>query len=370
MNRIDACPDCLRRSRLIERLASRIDKVCTDRPGKRTPELLALGNEDLVAATCRKDGEEILEEVLEATEASLTAEIAEADCWARCRHSEDWPEGLLEPADAPWCLIGRGDSIRLGEVTTGASVTVVGARRATSYGLEMARSISQELAAAGLIVVSGMALGIDGAAHRGALEAGPTVAVLGCGVDRPYPVSHTRLYRNIVENGLVISEFPPGTQPWRWTFPARNRIMAALSQMTVVVEAARRSGSLITAEMAADAGREVGAVPGQVTSLAAGGTNELISSGAALVRDGRDVIDRVIGVGAASPRPAGPNLSPESKAVLEAVADGFGTCEEVSVKLGMGAGEVAAELARLEVAGYLVCSLLGQYIRTGLGTSP
>lgn len=369
MKRIDACPACLRRSRLLQRLASSIDKVCADRPGKRTPELLALGNEDLVAATCRSDGDDILEEVLEATEASMVAEITEADCWARCRHSEDWPDGLLDGADAPRCLIGRGDSIRLGEVSTGASVTVVGARRATSYGLEMARSISHELSAAGLLVVSGMALGIDGAAHRGALEAGPTVAVLGCGVDRPYPVSHTRLYRNIVESGLVISEFPPGTQPWKWTFPARNRIMAALSQMTVVVEAARRSGSLITAEMAADAGREVGAVPGQVTSLAAGGTNELISSGAALIRDGRDVIDRVIGVGAPAPRPTGPNLSPEAKAVLEAVADGFDTCEAVSVKLGLETAEVEAELARLEVAGYLACSLLGQYIRTGLGTT-
>ena len=191
------------------------------------------------------------------------------------------------------------------------------------------------------------------------------MAVLGCGPDRPYPVSHTRLYRRILETGMVISEFPPGTRPWRWSFPARNRIMASLSQMTVVVEAAIRSGSLITAEMASDSGREVGAVPGQVTSNAAGGTNELVNSGAALIRDARDVIDRVIGVGVSLPTRSGPDVTPQAASILEAVGNGLGTCEEVAVEVGCEPEEVAAEMARLEVAGHLACSLTGRYIRTG-----
>ena len=207
----------------------------------------------------------------------MVASLREADCWACCRHDGRFPEGFADGADAPVAVIGRGGGIPLAEINLANSVTVVGARKATGYGLEVAASIGRDVAAAGLNVVSGMALGIDGAVHRGALERGPTVAVLGCGADRPYPVSHTRLYRQILERGLILSEMPPGSDAWRWSFPARNRIMAALSGMTVVVEAAWRSGSLITAEMASDAGREVGAVPGQVTAGAAAGTNELIS---------------------------------------------------------------------------------------------
>ncbi|MBK5111630.1 MAG: DNA-protecting protein DprA [Thermoleophilia bacterium] len=292
--------------------------------------------------------------------------LAGAECWACCRHDEDFPEGLDDGADAPHALIGRGGSFPLAEVTLAGSVTVVGARRATGYGLEVARRLGGDLAGSGLTVVSGMALGIDGAAHRGALERGRAVAVLACGPDLAYPASHRWLYRRLVESGLVISEMPPGSRAWRWAFPARNRIMAALSQMTVVVEAARRSGSLITAEMAADAGREVGAVPGQVTVGAAAGTNELIASGAALVRDGRDVLDRAIGVGAVIPEMFGPDPGPGGAAVLGAVEHGCETVDRVADLLCADAAEVAGNLARLEVSGYLRCSISGTWSRTGL----
>ena len=178
-------------------------------------------------------------------------------------------------------------------------MTVVGARRASSYGREVARELARELAAAGQVVVSGLAFGIDACAHRGALEGGGlTVAVLGCGADVSYPAAHRSLWRRVGELGLVLSELPPGTGAWRWTFPARNRIMAALAGMTVVVEAAERSGSLITADLAADLGRDLGAVPGPVGSRLSAGPNHLLAGGACVVRDAQDVLDAMLGAGA------------------------------------------------------------------------
>jgi DNA processing protein len=362
-----ACPDCLRRSWLIARLGPFIQVACDDRAGRRTPELLRLCDEDLVAAVAPRRVDELLSENGQLEEANLRATLEEADCWSVCTHCEGFPEGLEDGADAPCCLIGRGDGFALEEVTMSGSVTVVGARRATGYGLEVARALGSELASAGLAVVSGLALGIDGAVHRGAVERGRTLAVLAGGPDRPYPLSHSRLYRRVLEQGLVISEMPPGTRPWRWGFPARNRIMAALSRMTVVVEAARRSGSLITAEMAADAGREVGAVPGPVTAGPSAGTNELIASGAALIRGGEDVVERLAGMGlGVAATLFGPEIGPEERLVLDAVECGRCLVDEIAPAAGVGVAEAAAGLARLEIAGYVNCSLTGEYRRTGL----
>lgn len=361
-----ACPGCLRRAWLIAGLSPNIEVSCDDRPGKRTPELLRLSDEDLAAAVAPKTADEVLTANAGLGEGWMRSELLRADCWACCHHDPRFPEGLGDGDDGPSVLIGRGDGFALAELTTRSSVTVVGSRRATGYGLEVARSLSREVAAAGLTVVSGMALGIDGAAHRGALETGRTVAVLASGADRPYPPSHARLHRQIIERGLVISEMPPGTSPRRWGFPARNRIMAALSQMTVVVEAAYRSGSLITAEMAGDAGREVGAVPGQVTIGPAAGTNELIANGAALVRNARDVLDRVIGVGVMPPEPPAPVLEEELASILDAVERGCGTVDAAADFLARDAAQVAIGLARLEVLGFLSCSITGVYSRTAL----
>ncbi len=197
---------------------------------------------------------------------------------------------------------------------------MVGARRASSYGRALARELGRELAAAGLVVVSGLAFGIDACAHRGALEAGRTVAVLGCGADVAYPAAHRSLWRRIQESGLVLSELPPGTGAWRWSFPARNRIMAALAAMTVVVEAAERSGSLITADLAADLGRDLGAVPGPVNSRVSAGPNNLLAGGACLVRDAQDVLDATIGPGIGRVVRTGPaleSLAAEALAALE-----------------------------------------------------
>lgn len=170
------------------------------------------------------------------------------------------------------------------------TVSVVGARACTSYGSYVAGAISADLASAGVAVISGAALGIDAAAHRGALAVGgPTVAVLACGIDRVYPRAHEVLLRAIAERGAVLSELPPGATPTRFRFLHRNRVIAALGSGTVVVEAARRSGSLVTARLAAELGRVVMAVPGPVTSDQSTGTHELIRDGATLVAEASQV---------------------------------------------------------------------------------
>jgi len=364
-----ACVECLRRNWLIARLGGWIQNACDVRPGRRTPELLRLGSEDLVGAVAAKDADEILAWNAGLEEGAMVARLEEAGCWACCRHHHSFPEGFADGADAPVAVFGRGEAIPLAGIGLDDSVTVVGARRATGYGLEVASTLAREVAAAGLNVVSGMALGIDGAVHRGALERGPTVAVLGSGPDVAYPPSHGRLHERIVENGIVLSEMPPGTAPWRWSFPARNRLMAAMSGMTIVVEATLRSGSLITAEMAADAGRDVGAVPGPVTARAAAGTNELIASGAALIRGATDVLDRMLGAGAGRPL-FGPELGPGEPEALEAVEAGCVTVDEVAAATGAGTPETARTLARLEVRGYLRGTQAGTWTRTALAAYP
>jgi DNA processing protein len=369
-----ACPQCLRRSRLLAHLAPYIEKVATGAPGRRSPELLRLGDEDLVEAVAPKVGEQLLAQVASVPGERLRSEFAAADCWAVCRHDPLYPVGLLDADNAPWALFGRGDPGLLERLEPEEAVTVVGARRASTYGREVARELGRELASAGLIVVSGLAFGIDACAHRGALEGGLTVAVLGCGADVAYPAAHRSLWRRVGESGLVLSELPPGCGAWRWSFPARNRIMAALSGMTVVVEAAERSGSLITADLAADLGRDLGAVPGPVGSRVSTGTNALLAGGAHVVRDAQDVLDAMLGSGARRIERTGPGLDHVQQAVLEALERGAETCEEIAADLDLSAAEAAVALTDLESLGYVSCSLVGVYARTSLqspsGASP
>jgi DNA processing protein len=359
-----ACLDCLRRSWLLADLGPYVERIATGEVGSRSPELLRLSNEDLVEVAAPKVAAQLLARVAALPEGRLNEELELAGCWACCRHGDLYPGHLGDAADAPWALIGRGDPQLLAGLEPFQAVTIVGARRATSYGREIARELGRELAAAGMIVVSGLAFGIDGCAHRGALDAGRTIAVLGCGPDVAYPASHRTLWRRICETGLVISELPPGATPWRWTFPARNRIMAALSGMTVVVEAATRSGSLITTDLAADLGRDLGAVPGPVTSRASAGPNGLLASGANLVRGAQDVLDAMLGPGCEPLAHGGPNLDPELQAVLAAVEAGEATCDAVATAASISGPAAAAALSRLELLGYLACSNLGSYSRT------
>jgi DNA processing protein len=359
-----ACPDCLRRSWLLSLLGPYVEKVATGSPGSRSPELLRLSNQDLCEVAAPRVAAQLLGRVEALTERHLWEELSLAGCWACCQHDDPYPAHLRDAADAPWALIGRGDAELLEGLEPFDAVTIVGARRATSYGREVARELGRGLARAGLIVVSGLAFGIDACVHRGAVEAGRTIAVLGCGPDVAYPAAHRSLWRRITETGLVLSELPPGATPWRWTFPARNRIMAALAGMTVVVEAATRSGSLITADLAADLGRDLGAVPGPVTSRASAGPNDLLAGGACVIRNPQDVLDAMLGPGVHAADAQGPALEPALAAVLAAVEAGEGTCDGVAAALGLAGADAAAALARLELLGYLSCSTVGVYSRT------
>jgi DNA processing protein len=364
MTKPSACPDCLRRARLLAHLAPYIEKVATGSPGSRSPELLRLSNEDLVAAVAPKVGAQVLSQIAAVPESRLVADLGAAQCWACCRHDPSFPVGLHDAADAPWALVGRGDSALLERLEPEATVTIVGARRAGTYGRGVARDLGRELTAAGLLVTSGLAFGIDACAHRGALDVGTTVAVLGCGADIAYPASHRSLWRRICEQGLVLSELPPGTGAWRWTFPARNRIMAALAGMTVVVEAARRSGSLITADLAADLGRDLGAVPGPVNARGSAGTNDLLAGGACLVRDAQDVLDAMLGPGVRRAERTGSALEPRLLNVLAAVERGEQNCDAIAAELDLSGADAASALATLEALGYVSCSLVGTYART------
>lgn len=360
-----ACPACLRRAWLLSLLGPYVERIATGEPGSRAPELLRLSNEDLVEVAAPKVAGQLLGRIAALSEAHLAGEIERAGCWACCRHGDLFPAQLLDAADACRALIGCGDPGLLGRLEPFDAVTVVGSRRASSYGREVARGLGGELAGAGLVVVSGLAFGIDGCAHRGALDAGGgTVAVLGCGPDVAYPAVHRSLWRRICERGAVVSELPPGAPPWRWTFPARNRIMAALAGMTVVVEGASRSGSLITADLAADLGRDLGAVPGPVNSRSSAGPNALLAGGACVVRGAQDVLDAMLGAGVRRLDRGGPPLEPGLEPVLAAVEAGQGTCDGVAAATGLSGAAAGAALARLELLGYLVCSAVGSYSRT------
>ena len=205
------------------------------------------------------------------------------------RSEPSFPRPLLELHDPPPGLFIRGSASV--ELLSQPAVAIVGARMCSSYGGQVARMLGRELAAAGLVVTSGLARGVDGEAHRGALEAGgATVAVLGCGIDRDYPAAHAHLAKGICANGLVVSEYAPGVEPSPWRFPARNRIIAGLCHATVIVEARERSGALITADFALEAGREVLAVPGEITSTLSAGANALLRLGATPLTSSADVL--------------------------------------------------------------------------------
>jgi len=245
--------------------------------------------------------------------------------------------------DPPKKLYVRGDDT---DVLDRKAVAIVGARACSAYGSQVARMLGRELAAAGAVVVSGMARGVDGEAHRGAVEAGGvTVAVLGCGIDRDYPAAHAELARRICERGLVVSEYEPGVEPAPWRFPARNRIIAGLCAATVVVEARERSGALITADFALEEGREVLAVPGEITSSLSAGTNALLRLGATPVTSAADVLEAV---GLEAAQSEGRSVDGVAAAVLAALPGGP---DDVARTTGLDAAEVAAALAELELDG-------------------
>ena len=248
------------------------------------------------------------------------------------RAIHDPPPGLF--------LRGAGDLSLLSR----AAVAIVGARACSGYGASVARSLGRDLARAGLVVVSGMARGIDAEAHRGALEAdAPTIAILGCGIDRDYPAAHAELARRIAATGLIASEYAPGVEPAPWRFPARNRIVAGLCAATVVVEARERSGALITADLALEEGREVFTVPGEITSSLSAGTNALLKLGATPLTAAADVL---VSFGIEEEQAVA-----HSDALLDLLP---ATADELVRRTARPAAEIAQALVELELAGAVV----------------
>ena len=262
------------------------------------------------------------------------------------RRHEAFPSLLAAIHDPPRELFvrGSGDLALLSE----PAVAIVGARACSSYGRSVARALGRELAAAGLVVTSGMARGVDGEAHRGALEAGGvTIAVLGCGIDRDYPAAHAELARRICDRGLVVSEYEPGVEPAPWRFPARNRIIAGLCRATLVVEARERSGALITADFALEEGRDVLAVPGEITSALSAGTNALLKLGATPVTSVDDVLG-LFDLPSAAPKPT--SVGESARMILDRLGDGALTADEIVHATDIEPGAVAAALIELELA--------------------
>lgn len=270
-----------------------------------------------------------------------------------------YPALLREIHDPPLVLWTRGD---LRAVNDRPGVALVGSRRAGPSSLETARRLARDLAKAGLTVVSGLARGVDAAAHRGALEGGgTTAAVLGNGADVVYPAEHRALASAVAESGLIVSELPPGTPPLAHHFPLRNRLISGLSRAVVVVEASERSGSLITARLALEQGREVLAVPGSVTAGCHSGCHALIKDGARLVENVKDVLEEV----GWTPRPdSGADMASkpiDDNGLLGHVKPGeLVTADDLVARTGRGTSQILGELSRLEIEGLIR--------RTGLGT--
>jgi DNA processing protein len=261
----------------------------------------------------------------------------------------EYPQLLTEASGRPTVLYVRGHM----EPADARSVGIVGTRRSTPYGRGVTERISRDLATAGVTVVSGLARGIDAVAHQVSLEAGGrTVAVLGSGVDVIYPAEHRRLVERILENGAVISEQPPGAKPDAPNFPARNRIISGMSLGVVVIEAPARSGALITANFAADQGREVFVVPGNVGNATSEGTNQLLRDGARIVRDGADILED-LGIGGSSPTQLSLQIpaTPEESRVLRCLGTEPLHIDEIAEAANMPSRGVAESLLMMELKG-------------------
>ena len=306
-------------------------------------------------------GDDAASRLAAVTTAAVEVELdtaARRDMRITFRDDARWPPLLREAPDAPWALWVRGELPDPARVV----VVVVGARRPTPYGLAVTRELTLAAARRGVVVVSGGAAGIDGCAHGAALEAGvPTVAVLGCGSDVPYPSRHRELFERIAAAGAVVSEHPCGTQPRPHHFPVRNRILAAWAPAVLVTEATERSGSLITARLALEAGRDVLAVPGPITSALSGGTNRLIADGARLVSGAGDVLDEL---GLAPEPDACDDEADDDDPLLGALPRGESVpLDTLAAATSIPAGDLLARLIQLEAQGRVQALPGGSWMR-------
>jgi len=277
----------------------------------------------------------------------------------------DYPQSLLDIGDAPPVLFFVGQRA----VLRTPAVAIVGSRNATPQGLENARAFAQALAAAGLTIVSGLAVGIDAAAHRGALDGdGATLAVVGTGPDRVYPARHRDLAHAIAAHGGIVSEYPPGTPPRKENFPRRNRLLSGLARGVLVVEATLSSGSLITARLAGEQGRDVFAIPGSIHSPFSKGPHKLIREGAKLVETAQDVLAELglaAGPALARTEPQDAALAGEHAELLRAMGHDPVHLDQLVVRAAWPAQRIAAALTTLELAGHVAALPGGRWQRTG-----
>ncbi len=288
--------------------------------------------------------------VLAAHSAAVRAyeEAAAGRCGLRFVGEPDYPERLAEIADPPIVLWTRGAAPLDGNV-----VGIVGSRAATPDGLTIARELSEELSRRGYVVVSGMAAGVDGAAHAAAINAGcPTIGVLGCGVDVVYPSRHKALAAAMAAQGCLVSELPPGTLPRPYHFPLRNRVISGLSRGVVLIEAGERSGSLITARTAAEQGRDVMAVPGNVRTGRSRGCHALIRDGARLIESIDDVLEELEGIQPGSVDvPGADRLLPLSRLEAMMAPSAAYSLDDLAQQTGWSSTDLLVELAQLEIEG-------------------
>ena len=358
-----ACDACLRRTGLIAAIAGRLQIEFKQRGAPA--RVLALSDEVLLDVGASDD---IRRRYADFDAPAARARASAAGLTTLCRCQAEYPERLRDLADPPAVLHILGDP---GVLADAEGVGVVGARRASTYGLDVARTMGRGLSAAEITVVSGLAMGIDSAAHAGALEGpGRTIGVLAASAHIAYPARGYRLHAAVAARGAVISEMPPGASAHRWCFVARNRIIAALAAATVVVQATERSGSLTTADFANELGRAVGAVPGQVTTRLSGGTHALIQTGAPLIRDAGDALELLAGAtgrvfaasgdgGRAASRPV---LEERLETLLAAVEDGHGSLGELA-ESAEEARSALTGLAELERLGLVRRGFAGRWER-------
>lgn len=277
---------------------------------------------------------------------------------------DEYPPLLRNIADPPLALFYRGDLSLLHR----PGLAIVGSRRASAYAINAAGLLARQLAPTGLTIVSGLARGIDSAAHAAALDAGgTTVAVLGTGIDVIYPRGNRRLFARIAEHGLIVTEFPPGSPPRPEHFPIRNRIISGLTHGAVIVEATSHSGSLITARMAAEQGREVFAVPGSIFSSGSEGTHRLIQYGAKLVHEADDVLHELPDYVTALLKTAPPEEAPPESPLAEVLAvlsrDEGAHIDTVAARLDRTPAMVAEALLQLELDGWIRAMPGARYVR-------
>jgi DNA processing protein len=292
----------------------------------------------------------------------------------------DYPAPLLDIPDPPLMLYAMGQTAQLATLRAEQALAMVGSRNPTPQGAENARNFASSLAASGLTVVSGLALGVDGAAHEGALQGATkgqlaTIAVVGTGLDRVYPRQHRDLAHRIAQNGLILSEYPLGTPPLSPNFPRRNRLISGLSQATLVVEAALQSGSLITAKQALEQGRDVMAIPGSIHSTQAKGCHALIKQGAKLVESAQDVLEelrlptpaaqQVLDLTEPSPEDVSSGQDPE-RALLRAMGHDPVGLDALQARCGWPTAQLQAQLLELELMGQVGRLPGGLFQRLGL----